>query len=160
VNAVGATEIDIQTVSDAPGIPDDSEIRQWICSALVGAGHRGACEVSVRIVDRGEMQALNQEFRGKDAPTNVLSFPVADGATLPADVLPSLGDLVICAPVLHDEALAQRKELSAHWAHILVHGTLHLLGFDHLDNAEAQAMESLERRILATEGVPDPYSER
>ena len=160
MSAPGATEIDVQTASDAPGIPDDSDIRRWICNALDGAGCRSGCEVSVRIVDADEMQALNLEFRGKDKPTNVLSFPAGEFAGLPADARRSLGDLVVCAPVLHAEALAQRKALSQHWAHILVHGTLHLLGYDHLDDAGANDMESLERRILAAEGLPDPYSER
>ena len=156
--AVRSTEIDIQTASDAPGIPDDSEIRKWICAALDGAGYRRSCAVSVRIVDAEEMRDLNREFRGKDGATNVLSFAGGDIAGMPADADRELGDLVICAPVLHDEALVQHKPLSHHWSHIIVHGTLHLLGFDHVSDKEANEMEALETRILAAGGVPDPYS--
>lgn len=160
MNAVSSTEIDIQTASDAPGIPDDSEIRRWICQALDGAGKRGPYEVSVRIVDAEEMQALNREFRGKDRATNVLSFGAASLPGLPDRERRVLGDLVVCAPVLHEEAVRQLKPLAQHWAHILVHGTLHLLGYDHLAETDAERMESLETRILAAGGVADPYSER
>jgi probable rRNA maturation factor len=160
VGAVRSTEIDVQTASDAPGIPDDREIRRWICAALDGAGYRRSCVVSVRVVDAEEMRDLNREFRGKDSSTNVLSFAAAEIAGVPADADRALGDLVICAPVLHDEALAQHKPLSHHWSHIVVHGTLHLLGFDHMNDIEAAEMETLETRILAAGGVPDPYSER
>lgn len=160
MGAVRSTEIDVQTASDAPGIPDDREIRKWICAALDGAGYRRSCIVSVRIVDAEEMRDLNREFRGKDAPTNVLSFTAVEVAGLPANADRALGDLVICAPVLHAEALAQHKLLSHHWSHIVVHGTLHLLGFDHMIDTEAAEMEALETRILAEGDVPDPYSER
>ena len=159
MNAVSSTEIDIQTASDAPGIPDDSEIRRWICETLDGAGKRGPYEVSVRIVDTEEMQALNREFRDKDRPTNVLSFGAASLPGLPDAERRVLGDLVVCAPVLHDEAVRQLKPLAQHWAHILVHGTLHLLGYDHEAQTDAERMESLETRILAAGGVGDPYSE-
>ena len=160
MGAVRSTEIDIQTASDAPGIPDDREIRQWIRNALDGAGRGGTGDVSVRIVDADEMRELNCEFRGKDVPTNVLSFPAVRVAGWPANATRSLGDLVICAPLLHDEALAQHKAILDHWAHIVVHGTLHLLGYDHMSEAEAAEMETLESRVLAVNGVPDPYSER
>lgn len=157
MGTVASVEIGIQTASEAPGIPDDSAIRRWIRAALEGAGQGGAFEVSVRIVDADEMQALNREFRGKDRPTNVLSFPAGDLPGLPDGECPSLGDLVVCAPVLQEEALAQGKLLAHHWAHILVHGSLHLLGYDHLAPADAQRMEALETRILAAGGVGDPY---
>jgi len=160
VGSVRSTEIDIQTASDAPGIPDDREIRQWIRNALDGAGRGGTGDVSVRIVDADEMRELNCEFRGKDAPTNVLSFPAVRVSGLPANAARTLGDLVICAPLLHDEALAQHKAILDHWAHIVVHGTLHLLGYDHMSEAEAAEMETLETRVLAENGGPDPYSER
>ncbi|HEX5787933.1 MAG TPA: rRNA maturation RNase YbeY [Woeseiaceae bacterium] len=160
MGAVGAAEIDIQVASDAPGIPDATDIRHWIRAALDGAGRSGAHEIAVRIVDADEMRALNREFRGQDRPTNVLSFPMDSLAGLPAGVSRALGDLVVCAPVVHDEALAQGKPQGDHWAHILVHGSLHLLGFDHVEAAAAAAMETLEVRILAAEGIPDPYGER
>jgi probable rRNA maturation factor len=103
------------------------------------------------------MQALNREFRGKDRPTNVLSFPAGDVPGLPRGERLALGDLVVCAPVLNEEAVSQGKLLAHHWAHILVHGALHLIGYDHDVPADAQRMEALETRILAAGGVGDPY---
>lgn len=112
-------------------------------------------EAALRIVDVSEMRQLNSQYRDKDRPTNVLSFP----AELPADVtLDLLGDIVICAPVVQEEALAQGKALAAHWDHMLIHGVLHLLGFDHESDAEATQMELLETQALATLGWPCPYS--
>lgn len=154
------TDIDVQTATDAPGIPDDMDIRYWVNAALDATRRRVAGQIAVRVVDKDEMQALNREFRGKDCPTNVLAFPAGAMAGLPEEAGRVLGDLVVCAPVLHDEALAQGKPLADHWAHIVVHGTLHLLGYDHVENASAALMEALETRILAIEGIPDPYSER
>ncbi|WOJ98107.1 rRNA maturation RNase YbeY [Congregibacter brevis] len=111
-------------------------------------------EAGLRIVDIAEMRQLNSQYRGKDKPTNVLSFP----ADLPPDVtVDLLGDIVICAPVVEEEAATQEKPLAAHWDHMLIHGVLHLLGFDHESDAEATHMESLETRALATLGWPCPY---
>ena len=126
--------------------------------AAAAAGIRGRhAEVSVRIVGRREGRRLNAQWRGKDYATNVLSFP-AEG--LPRALRPRpLGDLVLCAPVVADEARAQGKTLAAHWAHLVVHGVLHLLGHDHEHDAEAQRMERQERRILARLGFPDPYAD-
>jgi len=108
----------------------------------------------VRLVDAPEMASLNKTYRGKDGPTNVLSFP----ADLPPDLdLPLLGDIVICAPVVAAEAREQHKSPDAHWAHMAVHGTLHLLGYDHLDENEAITMEALESAILADLHYPCPY---
>jgi probable rRNA maturation factor len=157
MGAVASVEIEIQAASDAPGIPDDTAIRRWVRAALDGAGQGGELDVSVRIVDPAEMQALNREFRGDDRPTNVLSFPAGDVPGLPRGERRALGDLVVCAPVLSDEAVAQGKLLAHHWAHILVHGVLHLIGYDHSIPADAQRMEALETRILAAGGVGDPY---
>jgi probable rRNA maturation factor len=157
MSAVASIEIEIQAASDAPGIPDDTAIRRWVCAALDGAGREGALDLSVRIVDTAEMQALNREFRGKDGPTNVLSFPAGDVPGFPHGERRALGDLVVCAPVLNEEAITQGKLLAHHWAHILVHGALHLIGYDHGDPADAQRMEALETRILAAGGVGDPY---
>jgi len=144
--------LDVQRASEAPAQPTDAQIHTWASAAL--RGQRDTAELSVRIVDEVESQELNHRYRGKDKPTNVLSFP----ADLPEDLdLPLLGDLVICAPVVAREAEQQRKETDAHWAHMVVHGTLHLLGFDHIDDAEAEAMERLETELLAGLGIDDPY---
>jgi len=103
------------------------------------------------------MRGLNRDYRGKDKPTNVLSFPAGQVAGLPdAEPVP-LGDIVVCADVVSDEAATQEKAPADHWAHMLVHGTLHLLGFDHEDETDAATMEALETRILAAGGVADPY---
>jgi probable rRNA maturation factor len=111
-------------------------------------------DVAIRVVGEKEGRALNHKYRGKDYATNVLSFPTE----LPEGVnLPLLGDLVICAPVVAQEAQAQGKALNAHYAHLTVHGVLHLLGLDHDDEREAEAMERIERGILADLGLPDPY---
>ncbi|KAF1009573.1 MAG: Endoribonuclease YbeY [Luteibacter sp.] len=136
------------------GIPAPASFRRWVEVALKGAKRRKASEVSIRIVEADEGQALNLQYRGRDYATNVLSFPV----DLPPGVdLPLLGDLVICAPVVTREAAEQGKKAADHWAHLTIHGTLHLLGFDHIEDAEAEEMEALETRILAGLGIADPY---
>jgi probable rRNA maturation factor len=150
-------QVDIEVASISRQIPDAALIEQWIGAALaqVEDFDRDDAEVSLYIVDDSEGQELNQQYRGKNYPTNVLSFP----ADLPEELdLPLLGDLVICAPVVEREALEQNKTLTAHWAHMLVHGTLHLLGFDHIDDDEAEAMEALETRILTSWGFEAPYA--
>jgi len=147
--------VDIQCASAEP-VPEEDDIRRWIGAAL--AGHRSNLdsEISVRLVDIGEMTELNGSYRGKPGPTNVLSFP----SDLPESLqLPLLGDIVICAPVVAREAAEQHKTLRAHWAHMTVHGTLHLLGYDHIEDSEAATMEVLETRILATLDIPCPYTE-
>lgn len=137
------------------GIPAASSFRQWVDAALKGARRRKPAELAIRIVDTDEGRALNREFRHKDYATNVLSFP----AELPPGVqLPLLGDLAICAPVVAREAAEQHKRPRDHWAHLTVHGVLHLLGYDHLQEAEAEAMEALETHILAGLGIADPYA--
>ena len=144
-------QVDIQSASTEPA-PEEEDIRRWISAAL--QKHPEDAELTVRIVDIDEMTALNQTYRGKSGPTNVLSFP----SDLPAELkLPLLGDIVICAPVVAREATEQHKPAIAHWAHMTVHGTLHLLGYDHMEEAEALAMESLETTILATLNYPCPY---
>lgn len=116
-------------------------------------------DLAVRVVDEKEGCSLNHHYRGKDYATNVLSFPAEMPEGLPKGVkMPLLGDLVICAPVVAREAAEQGKSLSAHYAHLTVHGTLHLLGWDHEDDKEADAMEQLEREILAELGIDDPYA--
>ena len=136
------------------GVPASTSFRTWVEAALRGAKHRKATELAIRIVDTQEGRELNRDYRGKDYATNVLSFP----AELPPCVnLPLIGDLVICAPVVAREATEQGKQARDHWAHMTVHGVLHLLGYDHIEDGEAEAMEALETRILAGLGIADPY---
>ena len=148
-----ATVIDIQRAVDADALPDDERMRAFAHATFAGAGREGA--VTLRVVDEQEIADLNSRYRSKDAPTNVLSFP----AELPAEVGESLlGDVVICAPVVAREADEQGKSAEAHWAHMVAHGILHLLGYDHQTDSEAGRMEALEQRILADLGFPNPYS--
>ena len=134
------------------GLPAATSFRRWAEAAAQDRIRRG--DLAIRVVDAKEGRALNRHYRGRDYATNVLSFPV----DLPEGVdLPMLGDLVICAPVVAREAKEQAKPLAAHYAHLTVHGVLHLLGLDHEDEREAEAMELLEREILAGLGIPDPY---
>jgi probable rRNA maturation factor len=147
--------VDVQNDSAEP-CPDERVLREAVAAALRGAGRtpRAETEVSLRIVDAAESAALNQRYRGKAGPTNVLSFP----ADLPPGVpLAHLGDIVVCAPVVRDEAREQGKAAEAHWAHMLIHGTLHLVGYDHIAEADARRMEALESRVLADLGWPCPY---
>ena len=140
------------------GLPAAVSFRKWVAAAL--AGRIREADLAVRIVGSKEGRALNRHYRGKDYATNVLSFPadIADGVKLPKGVkLPLLGDLVLCAPVIAREAKEQKKPLAAHYAHLTVHGALHLLGWDHQDAREADCMEQLEREILAGLGIDDPY---
>ncbi len=140
------------------GIPAAASFRKWVSAAL--AGRIREADLAIRIVDCEEGRALNRHYRGKDYATNVLSFPAELPEGLPKGVkLPLLGDLVICAPVVAREANEQGKPRNAHYAHLTVHGCLHLLGLDHIDPREAVAMEQLERDILVGLGLPDPYLE-
>lgn len=141
------------------GIPAAVSFRKWVAAAL--AGRIREADLAIRIVDEKEGRAFNHHYRGKDYATNVLSFPAELPAGLPKGVkLPLLGDLVLCAPVVAREAAAQGKPVAAHYAHLTVHGALHLLGWNHEDTREAESMEQLEREILAGLGLPDPYTER
>jgi probable rRNA maturation factor len=145
-------DLDLQIASDASGLPAEDDFRRWVEAAL--AGRRGEAELTVRVVDEAESAELNGTYRHKQGPTNVLSFPFA---APPGVALPLLGDIVICAPVVAREAAEQGKAAAAHWAHMTVHGCLHLLGYDHIDPAEAEIMESLERDVLSGLGYADPY---
>ena len=139
------------------GLPSSVSFRKWVAAALKGRIREA--DLAVRVVDEKEGCSLNHHYRGKDYATNVLSFPAEMPQGLPKGVkMPLLGDLVICAPVVAREAAEQGKSLSAHYAHLTVHGTLHLLGWDHEDDKEADAMEQLEREILAELGIADPYA--
>lgn len=158
--AVGP-EVEVHRAVAAFALPDDAAIvgaAEAAFEAARGDGHgvEGPRIVSVSIVDAAASQALNAQWRGKDSPTNVLAFPAGDSPELPGETPPA-GDIVICAGVVAEEAAAQGKGLEAHWAHIVVHGSLHLLGYDHMDANQAEAMEAVERRALAALGFPDPY---
>lgn len=148
-------ELDLQRVSQAEA-PSEEDFRRWCELAL---RQRSAdSELTIRLVDEPEGRELNRTWRQKDYATNVLSFP----ADVPDEFLdiPLLGDLVICVPVVAREAAEQGKPLAAHWAHLVIHGCLHLLGYDHIEDAEAEEMENLERQLLAELGHPDPYAEQ
>ena len=153
MGARAALAIVIQVATPAPGLPSAARLRRWLRTALAGA----AGEVTLRIVDEIESAALNERYRGRSGPTNVLSFRAE---ALPPGIGPEplpLGDLVVCAEVVAREAAAQGKALDAHWAHMLVHGALHLLGHDHEVPAEAEEMERRERMLLKQLGFSDPY---
>ncbi|MGY0799116.1 rRNA maturation RNase YbeY [Lysobacter sp. A286] len=151
---LGPTVLDVSVSYGLPraGIPAAVSFRRWVAAALDGRIRQA--DLAIRLVDDKEGRAFNRHYRGKDYATNVLSFP----ADLPEGVtLPLLGDLLICVPVVAREAREQGKRLNEHYAHLTVHGALHLLGWDHEDEREAECMEQLEREILATLGISDPY---
>ncbi len=150
----GKLRVTVQRATRLRKLPADADFTRWVRAVLKG---RGAAELVIRIVDAAESRRLNRRWRGKDRATNVLSFP----AGLPTGVpLPLLGDLVMCAPLVVREAAEQGKSPAAHWAHLTVHGSLHLLGYDHENEAQAAVMESLEAAILGTLDFPDPYAPR
>ena len=149
--------VEVQRADAGAFAPDDDIIRAWVGRALEAAGERPNAEVSVRIVGADEMRVLNREYRNKDKATNVLSFPAGPVAGLPEAEPVPIGDIVVCAEVVGAEAAEQSKPIQDHWAHMLVHGTLHLLGFDHMEKHEATEMEGLETRILGAQGIADPY---
>ena len=148
-------EIDIQFATSTPAslLPDSQQIANWVANT---APQLAQAEVTIRIVDEEESRRLNFEYRHKNKATNVLSFPFE----VPMEIdLPLLGDLVMCAPVVIKEAQEQGKALEAHWAHMVLHGMLHLLGFDHQTDQDAQQMESLEIDLLIALGYGNPYSQ-
>ena len=150
--------VDVQVASDAAGIPTSDDIREWIERTVAAADPDRDADVSVRIVDEQEMRALNRDYREQDKPTNVLAFPAGDTGFVPPGEMPLLGDIVVFAAVGAREAGVQGKPPGPHWSHMLVHGTLHLLGHDHVTDPQAQAMEALERQILDSLGIADPYA--
>lgn len=155
----GPVRLDVAVSYALPraGLPAAVSFRRWVAAALEGRIREA--DLAIRVVDIKEGQSLNRHYRGKDYATNVLSFPAEIPEGLPKGVnFPLLGDLVICAPVVAREADEQSKALNAHYAHMTVHGVLHLLGWDHEDDKEAEAMEQLEREILAELGIADPYA--
>jgi probable rRNA maturation factor len=144
--------VTLQRATREKNLPSDADFTRWVEAAL--SGRRDAAELAIRIVDEDESARLNGRYRHKHGATNVLSFP----AQLPVGVAPELlGDLVICSPVVAREAAEQGKPTDAHWVHLTVHGTLHLLGYDHENPVQATEMEALETAILARLGYPDPY---
>ncbi|MDG9668186.1 rRNA maturation RNase YbeY [Hahella sp. CR1] len=145
-------DVDIQIASEEADLPSEEQLILWAQAALRETGDH---EVTIRIVDAEESQELNAQYRGKDKPTNVLSFPFENP---PGLTLPLLGDLVICAPVVFNEAVEQQKTAAAHWAHMVIHGMLHLQGYDHIIDEEAEVMESLETELMTSLGFPPPYA--
>ncbi|MGP9832867.1 rRNA maturation RNase YbeY [Marinobacter sp. NSM] len=143
--------VDFQVVYEGTGVPDETQFQVWAEKAWLG---EDPSEVTIRIVGNDESQNLNHQYRGKDKPTNVLSFPFE---APPGITVPLAGDLVICAPVVEKEAQEQHKDSVAHWAHMVVHGMLHLQGYDHIEDNEAEAMEALEVRLLSQLGFANPY---
>ncbi len=150
-----SVEVDIQYAASGEGLPEPEEFVRWVEAAV--AGRRDNVELTVRVVDEAEITELNRTYRGYDQATNVLSFPVGD---IPGVWVPLLGDVVVCAPVVRRQAREQRKTEHAHWAHMVVHGTLHLLGYDHVAPAEAEEMEQIETAILSGLGYGDPYADQ
>lgn len=153
-------DLDLQCATDDTELPSQPQFEHWLSAALDGRRERAA--LTIRIVDPEEGAALNLQYRGLDRPTNVLSFPFE----LPPGIAPDdpiadlLGDLVICAAVVRREALEQGKEPAAHWAHMVVHGALHLIDYDHVTDQDAEVMETLETAVLRGLGFPPPYEEQ
>ena len=151
-------DLSVQYACNREGVPSRADFRRWLRAA-----EPGAARITVRLVDEAEGRELNRDYRGKDYATNVLTFAYAEGEALPgvpdqAEDGPLAGDLVLCVPVVVREAAAQGKTLEAHFAHLVVHGMLHLQGFDHENEVEAAEMEALETSILRTLGYADPYA--
>ncbi|AZZ97276.1 MULTISPECIES: rRNA maturation RNase YbeY [Pseudoalteromonas] len=145
-------EVDLQIASDFANLPSAEQFQLWAEKALLA--YKEEAEVTIRIADEAESQELNSQYRGKDKPTNVLSFPFE---APPGIELPLVGDLIICPQVVFREAEEQEKTFHDHFAHMVVHGCLHLLGFDHINEQDADEMESLEKEFLADLGIADPY---
>ena len=146
--------IDIQYATDLNGLPKKKQIKNWVTRAL--KNHAREAEITIRIVDESEGKQLNEKWRKTTGATNVLSFPYNE-ANENNNIQ---GDIILCAPVIIREATEQGKTTESHWAHMIVHGTLHLLGYDHINKADAEKMETLEIKILKKLDIPDPYLSR
>lgn len=146
-----AMELVVQDVSEYDGVPDNAALNAWATAAL---GQKDL-SVTLRIVGEQEMTELNEQYRHKSGATNVLSFPFENPPGAESNIL---GDIVVCAPVVEREAREQGKTLQSHWSHMVIHGILHLRGYDHETDEEAKAMEDLETRILAGLGFDAPYT--
>jgi probable rRNA maturation factor len=147
-------ELELQIATTAKTLPHPAQIREWVSLALQNRIETG--ELTIRIVDEAESADLNQQYRHKSGPTNVLSFPYDPEPGIPIRLL---GDIIICAPIVEKEAFEQNKTLLAHWAHMVIHGVLHLLGFNHEFDVEATEMESLETELLIQLNFPPPYGD-
>ncbi len=152
-------DIELQWAIDELPLPTQRQCEQWVSAALVDRQKNQAVEMTIRIVDLQESQQLNGDYRNKDKPTNVLSFEFEQPPGLAdlGEALPYLGDLAICAEVVALEAAAQHKTVESHWAHMIVHGTLHLQGYDHINDDDAEMMEGLEIKIMQGLGFANPY---
>ena len=149
-------EIEVQSATESTETPTSDQFQQWVEEALKGKGEHFS--LAIRLVDEAEMQKFNLQYREKDYATNVLSFQSDLPESLPEEMCQSqLGDLLICAPVVIREAIEQGRQENDHWAHLTIHGLLHLLGYDHEQAEEARLMESLEIETLARLGISDPY---
>jgi probable rRNA maturation factor len=155
--------LDLQLVSDCADIPKEQDMQLWL-DTLLSHQLLNEKEITVRIVDVAEIQQLNQQYRGKDKSTNVLSFPfempelvMPDGVHMDESLCDFLGDIVICTQIVKLESQQQNKPLDHHWAHMLIHGTLHLLGYDHIEEQDAEEMEGIEIAVLQKLSIDDPY---
>lgn len=146
--------LDIQIATESSDYPSEQQFQGWVDTVL--ADRNQDSEVVIRLVDTAESAELNQQYRHKTGPTNILSFPFEVPPGIDMDLL---GDLVICAPLIAEEARQQHKQPSHHWAHITIHGILHLLGYDHMAEAEAEEMEALEIKFLKLLNIANPYQE-
>jgi len=162
VSAADSLAVDVQIACGDPGVPLQSDVQDWIQLAIRQSGRApgGHVELAVRIVNAEEIRVLNMQYRQQDKVTNVLSFPAGAVAGLPETEGIELGDIVICASVVRAEAASQGIALEDHWAHVLIHGALHLLGYDHEQESAAAEMEGLEAQILARRGISNPYQSR
>lgn len=154
-------QVDVQiAVKDVSHLPTDRQLSQWAQAAIAAVNLSQPAQLTLRVVDEAEITQLNHDYRHKNAATNVLSFPFELPMGLPAaEAQGELGDIVICAAVVQREAAEQGKSEESHWAHMVIHGTLHLLGYDHMDEAEAEAMETLETQVLAGLAIANPYAQ-
>ena len=153
-------DLDLQLASELTDLPTPAQLTLWSQHAIQAQGNRGdeqTKELTIRVVDEAESQELNGTYRGKEKPTNVLSFPFEAPEHIELSLL---GDLVICAPVVQREASEQKKSLEPHWAHMVIHGVLHLQGYDHVNDTDAEVMEGLEIAILNALGYTNPYAEQ
>lgn len=146
--------LDIQIATDFPDLPSEAQFKHWVDTVLQDTEQDS--EIVIRLVDKPESAELNQQYRNKQGPTNILSFPFEAPDNIDMDLL---GDLVICAPLIAEEAGEQHKQAEHHWAHITIHGVLHLLGYDHVEDGEAEEMETLEIKLLNVLNIANPYQE-